>query len=160
MTELTLTLVGALLIATLAATPVAALALADCTRTTHPSHGGEAQHRDLGEGRVFWIEWWSQEGVYEDVLIADCRAGEVLRARTREERIGRRPAFDRTDKALAKIDTLMAGSAAFFTLQRVADSLKGIARDIETAALTQDPCGCAAAYPDATGAREPFEMDK
>ncbi|MEL6518151.1 MAG: hypothetical protein AAFQ39_10560, partial [Pseudomonadota bacterium] len=70
------------------ALPAAALTLDDCNRTTHVSHGGEGGHMDLGAGRVLYGEWWSQEGVYVDVIVAHCGTGEFLKTRTREERIG------------------------------------------------------------------------
>jgi len=52
-----------------------ALTLDQCTRTTHISHGGEADHRDLGDGRVIWRDWWSQEGTATDYVIMECTTG-------------------------------------------------------------------------------------
>ncbi len=82
--------------ATLAA-PVSALSLDECDRTTHISHGGETGHRDLGVGRVGYAEWWSQEGVFTDIVVADCASGKYLKTRAREERMSKRAPFDRTD---------------------------------------------------------------
>ncbi|NQZ73065.1 MAG: hypothetical protein HRT60_08335, partial [Dinoroseobacter sp.] len=67
------------------ASPVQAFTLADCTRVTHISHGGEAGHRDFGGGVVGWANWWSQEGVEDVILLADCGEGRVLRTVTRSE---------------------------------------------------------------------------
>ena len=58
--------------------PAQALDLAQCDRVTHVSHGGEDMHRDLGEGRVMWRDWWSQEGTATDYIIEDCGTGEAL----------------------------------------------------------------------------------
>ena len=46
--------------------PVQALDVTQCDRITHVSHGGQDMHRDLGEGRVMWRDWWSQEGTASD----------------------------------------------------------------------------------------------
>ena len=73
--------------------PAQALSLGDCTRVTHVSHGGQADHVDLGEGRVMWRNWWSQEGSSTDIVIADCEPGQVLMFRTAEENMNTRPAL-------------------------------------------------------------------
>ncbi len=146
----------ALLLIGLAA-PAHALTLADCDRTTHISHGGETGHRDLGHGRVAYAEWWSQEGVYLDLIIADCGTGQALSTRTREERISERPPFDRTEKVLAILDAQFAVSPKLFSLIRLADVLEHIGKDIEIAAMTEDPCACAALYPGLGGDRTPYE---
>ncbi len=142
------------------AAPANALTLADCDRTTHISHGGETGHRDLGHGRVAYAEWWSQEGVYLDLIIADCGTGQALSTRTREERITERPPFDRTEKALAIIEDHLAASPALFSLPRLAKALERTGKDIEIAAMTDDPCACAALYPGLGGARAPYEADQ
>ncbi|MEL7114716.1 MAG: hypothetical protein AAGP08_03855 [Pseudomonadota bacterium] len=133
-----------------------ALDLAQCERVTHVYHGGEDRHRDLGEGRVSYMEWWSLEGVYTDLIIADCNNGQKLMTRTKEERISDRPPFDRTEKALTLLDQQMSVSPALFSLDRIADALKGTGRDIEIAALDDEPCACAALYPEMRGPRAPF----
>ncbi|MEM6578993.1 MAG: hypothetical protein AAF678_10910, partial [Pseudomonadota bacterium] len=113
-----------------AAGALAETELSTCTRTTHVSHGGQDQHQDLGDGRVMWREWWSQEGTSTDYVIVDCEPGAGLRFRTAEENIGARAPFDRTEAALAVIATHERGSRIFATLQRMADDLRGTARDI------------------------------
>lgn len=131
------------------ATPAAALDLEACTRTTHVSHGGEAAHRDMGAGLVLWVEWWSQEGVYKDIYLANCSTGDALKARVQEERIGPRGPFDNFDRAMAAVAAQHSGSQAFFTLERVADALETLSRDAEIAPLTVEPCACASLYPEA-----------
>ncbi|MEM9343076.1 MAG: hypothetical protein AAGA87_08530 [Pseudomonadota bacterium] len=137
-----------------------ALTLAECERTTHISHGGERNHRDLGNARVLYAEWWSQEGVYLDLVIADCAAGRALTTRTREEFISQRPPFDRTAKAIDIIETELTAAPALFSLERLATALHPIGRDIEIADLTADPCACAALYPEHRGDRQAFELSQ
>ena len=98
--------VAYLIAAVLTAGQVGAVTLAECDRTTHVSHGGETGHRDFGAGRVGFAEWWSQEGVFTDLVIADCGSGDFLRTRVREDSISDRW-FDRTDDAVAIIMTEM-----------------------------------------------------
>jgi len=144
----------------LAAGPATALSLEECTRVTYPSHGGEAGHRDFGAGRVGYAEWWSQEGVYEDLIVADCRAGLALTTRTREERISDLAPFDRTDAAIRLIEMEMAAAPALFSFDRLAEALKGTGRDIRVAALAEEPCACAALYPEARGDLAPYEVSR
>ncbi|MDJ0824881.1 MAG: hypothetical protein QNJ16_05195 [Rhodobacter sp.] len=138
------------------AVPASGLTLTDCDRTTHISHGGETGHRDLGAGRVAYAEWWSQEGVYLDIVVADCGTGEKLMARTREERISERPPFDRTDKAVRILDQQLSVSPSLFSLTRLAGALQGTGKDIEIAAMAAEPCACAALYPGLQVDRAPF----
>ncbi|MEX0281672.1 MAG: hypothetical protein AB3N13_10865 [Arenibacterium sp.] len=145
--------------ACLLAQGVQALTLADCTRTTHISHGGEADHVDLGEGRVMWRAWWSQEGTATDFVIVDCGPGDSLRFRTAEERMNDRNAFDRTEKALRVVADHEAGARVFATLDRIAQTLHGMARDIQITQLSAETCACAAAYPALRGAKNIFKMD-
>ena len=133
-----------------------ALTLAECTRTTHISHGGEAFHRDLGEGRVAWLDWWSQEGMAHDIMIVDCAPGDALRARTAEENMSRRAPFHRTEDAVEIIDQQHKASRAFATLPRIAEALKKKAKDIELTTLTDETCACAALYPGARGDKTKF----
>ena len=93
-----------------------ALTLSDCDRVTHPSHGGETAHANLGEGRVMWLDWWSQEGTGEWITVVDCAPGTALRAQSRAENLGNPLPFDRTDKALAVIERHERGARAFATL--------------------------------------------
>ncbi|MEM6696604.1 MAG: hypothetical protein AAF626_18225 [Pseudomonadota bacterium] len=138
--------------------PANALTLADCERTTHISHGGEIGHRDLGDGRVAWLDWWSQEGSAKWIAIVDCAAGRMLRFQTAEENMGTRLPFDKTDAAVAVIDRHENGARAFATFERMAADLKTIARDIEITTLTAEPCACAALYPDARGDKDAFYL--
>jgi hypothetical protein len=137
--------------------PAQALTLPDCTRTTHISHGGEADHRDLGEGRVMWRDWWSQEGTATGFKLVDCAPGHALMFRTAEENMGPRLPFDRTDKALKVVDRHESGSRAFATFERMAADLEKIARDIEIVTLQSEPCACAALYPQARGDKTAYE---
>lgn len=149
----------AALVAVLCAMPAAALTLADCDRTIYVSHGGERGHRDLGADRVIFAEWWSQEGVFVDLIVANCASGQQLRTRTREERISDRLPFDRTDKALGIIETELAGAPELFSLTRLARALEHTGEDIELAKLKAEPCACAAVYPDLRGNRAPFVLN-
>lgn len=135
-----------------------ALSLTDCDRTTHISHGGEADHVDLGEGRVMWRDWWSQEGTATSFSLVDCAPGTVLTFRTQEENMGNRLPFDRTDKALAVIDRHQSGARAFATFDRMAADLDAIARDINIITLDAEPCACAALYPEARGDKVEFML--
>ncbi|WP_342075276.1 hypothetical protein [Yoonia sp. SS1-5] len=135
------------------------LTLADCTRTTHISHGGQADDVDLGEGRVMWRDWWSQEGTATGFALVECGSGAVLRFRTQEENMSvERPAFDRTDDALDVLDRHQSGARVFATFERIAADLKFIARDIEQVTLTDETCACAAAYPALRGDKTEFAL--
>ena len=144
--------------ATLIATEGAAVALFDCRRITHPSHGGEYGHRDLGEGRVMWVDWWTQEGSFKGFSLVDYAPGEMLRFRSAEENIGPRPAFDRTDDARAVLDRHQSGDRVFATFERIAADLEFIARGIEITALMDETCACAAAYPELRGDKTEFKL--
>lgn len=146
-------------LALMAAGSAQALTLADCDRTTHISHGGETAHVDLGEGRVMWRDWWSQEGTATDVVIVDCALGAALKFRTAEERMSDRAPFDKTEKALEIVATQEEGARVFASLPRIADELKPVARDITLTTLTDEPCACAAAYADLRGDKTAFELD-
>ncbi|MDX8352315.1 hypothetical protein SLH47_08070 [Cognatiyoonia sp. IB215182] len=142
----------------LMATHAHALTLADCTRTTHISHGGEADHMDLGEGRVMWRNWWSQEGTATTFVVADCASGEALSARAAEENMGARHAFDRTDDVLAVLDRHQSGARVFATFPRIADDLGNIARDVAISTDVQESCACAALYPELRGDKTEFAL--
>ena len=137
-------------------TQAAALTLTECKRTTHPSHGGEIFHQDLGDGRVMWLDWWSQEGTAKGFRLVDCASGETLRFRTAEENMGPRPAFDRTNDAMAVLERHQAGSRVFATFERIAADLALIARDIEITTQKDETCACAAAYPALRGDKTEF----
>ena len=151
------------IISTVAASVIAgqaqALGLSDCRRITHVSHGGEYGHRDLGEGRVIWTDWWTQEGSFKGFSLVDCASGEMLRFRTAEENMGRRAAFDRTDDAREVLARHQSGARVFATFERMAADLENIARDIEITTGTSETCACAAAYPQMRGDKTPFTLD-
>ncbi len=152
--------VAAYLLALTLASGAQALSLSDCDRTTHISHGGETAHRDLGEGRVMWTDWWSQEGTATDIMIVDCAPGDALRFRTAEDRMTQRLSFDKTDKALAIVEQHQNGARVFATLPRMADALAPVARDIALSTLTAEPCACAALYGDLRGNKTAFELER
>ena len=145
-------------LATLIAGQANALTLAECKRTTHPSHGGEIRHADLGEGRVMWMDWWSQEGTAKGFSIVECASGEMLRFRSAEENMGPRSAFDRTDDALDVLERHQAGARVFATFERIANDLEFIARDIAITTETTETCACAAAYPALRGDKTEFRL--
>ena len=149
----------AALISMMFASPVQAFTLADCTRVTHISHGGEAGHRDFGGGVVGWANWWSQEGVEDVILLADCGEGRVLRTVTRSENMAPGVPFDRTDRALAVIEPMLA-SPVMRGFEQIADRLSDLRLDPRLEPLTTEPCACAAAYPELRGDRPAFEMEK
>ncbi|MDJ0638247.1 MAG: hypothetical protein QNJ20_05395 [Paracoccaceae bacterium] len=144
----------------LGAVPAHALTLAECERVTHVSHGGESGHVDFGAGRVGWDDWWSQEGVYLDLLVAHCETGDVLRTRVLEERISPRPPFDRTNIVRKIIATEMAAAPALFSFERLAEAIHPKGRDIKLARLDAEPCACAALYPDLQGDKTPYEASQ
>ena len=135
-----------------------ALTLADCTRTTHVSHGGEADHVDLGDGRVMWRDWWSQEGTATSFALVDCASGATLTLRAAEENMGQRPAFDRTGDVMAVLDRHQSGARVFATFERIAADLGNMARDVEITTLTTENCACAAAYPALRGDKTEFQL--
>ncbi|MGR3513272.1 MAG: hypothetical protein ACU0GG_10935 [Paracoccaceae bacterium] len=147
-----------MLISLLASSPATALTLAECERVTHISHGGVAAHMDLGAGRVGWVDWWSQEGVFTDITVADCKTGKFLRTRVREERMSERPPFDRTDAVRSIIETELKGAPALFSFQRLRDAIHPKGKDIEVAVLDAEPCACAAAYPELRGEKTAYEV--
>ncbi|MEJ8560965.1 hypothetical protein QTO30_06845 [Yoonia sp. GPGPB17] len=146
------------IVASLVATQAHALTLADCKRTTHPSHGGEIRHMDLGEGRVMWLDWWSLEGSAKGFSIVECGSGETLRFRTAEENMGRRSTFDRTDEAIEVLERHQSGARVFATFERIAADLEFIARDIAITNETEETCACAAAYPALRGEKTEFML--
>ena len=138
--------------------PGAAIELAQCERTTHVSHGGQDMHRDLGEGRVMWRDWWSQEGTATDYTIMDCSRGEALTFRTAEVNMGDDIPFDRTEDALEVIERHEGGARIFATLMRMAGDLDTIARDVQVMAWDTESCACAALYADLRGTKAAFAL--
>ncbi|MEM8579965.1 MAG: hypothetical protein AAGF50_02050 [Pseudomonadota bacterium] len=137
----------------LAASPAVALDLASCERVTHPSHGGEDAHRDLGGGYVMYRNWWSQEGAFHDYVVADCAAGRALSLRAHEERISDRPPFDRRPAVERRLEAFAGWDPLFYDLDRLASTLAREAKDLRVANFSDTPCACAAAYPGLSPAR-------
>ena len=135
-----------------------ALDLADCDRTTHVSHAGETAHQDLGDGRVQWQTWWSQEGSMTRITVADCAPGQALTAVTAEENMRDALPFDKTTRVERIIERHETGARTFSTLPRIAADLDGIARDVRIETLAIEPCACAALYPDLRGAKTEFVL--
>lgn len=147
------------IIAVIAALPAQALTLEQCTRTTHISHGGEADHRDLGAGRVMWRDWWSQEGTATDFIIMECATGAALEFRAAATNmVPGQSAFDRTDAALAVLERHESGARVFATFDRIAVDLQRIARDISQTIHETESCACAALYPSNRGNKAPFVL--
>ncbi|MEO0568437.1 MAG: hypothetical protein AAF066_11945 [Pseudomonadota bacterium] len=145
-------------LAILASGAAQALDLNQCDRVTVAVHGGEDMHRDLGEGRVIWRNWWSNEGTASDFMIVDCMEGRGLSFRTAEERMTDRGPFDRTDAALKIVELHQKGDRIFATFERMAKDLAKSARDIKIVTLTSETCACAAIYPELRGEKVPFEL--
>ncbi|MBT8475461.1 MAG: hypothetical protein KJO78_08310, partial [Alphaproteobacteria bacterium] len=141
----------------LAAGASQALSPEACDRTIYVSHGGETAHRDLGAGRVSFIEWWSQEGVYTDFVVMDCASGVFLRTRAHEERVRDRH-FDRTDAVARIIEREVAASPALFSFDRLGRALEGTGRDIERSVSMTETCACAAFYPERRGDKTAFAL--
>ena len=139
------------------ATPAVA-AIEACDQVTHASHGGVSDHRDVGRGKVMWVDWWAQEGVSKDVWLADCRSGIAMSLRTWEERMGDRLVIDRTDSVLDTITHQAETAPAFFTIDRIAPLVRDQGADLLIARYGEETCGCHAAYPDLRGAKTPFEV--
>lgn len=147
---------GALVVA---AGPLHAIEIAQCERTTHISHGGEDTHLDLGEGRVMWRDWWSQEGTATDYTIMDCAPGDALKFRTAEVNMGDEIPFDRNKDALKVVDRHEGGARIFATLTRMAEDLAPIARDVSIETWIMESCACAALYPELRGEKTAFDLE-
>ena len=148
----------ALGVALLGADEARALTLGECGRVTHISYAGEAGHRDFGAGLVGWLDWWSQEGVREVIVLADFASGEALLTITRSQNMAPGVPFDRTDRALAVIEPMLA-SPVMRGFEQIADRLTDLRLDPRLEPLTTEPCACAAAYPELRGDRPAFEME-
>lgn len=132
-------------------------ALSTCDRITHVSHGGVLNHTDYGRGKVGWVEWWSQEGVFKDVWLADCQSGQALTLRTHEERIKDRYVPDRTKAALAILEEWSKDAPDFFTLDWMSGQLNRHGKDIRVTAHATEFCACSLAYPDLRGEKTPYK---
>jgi len=142
------------------ATPAFGLTLADCDRVTHISHGGMTGHVDFGGGRVGWADWWSQEGVFTDLTVADCDTGGFLKTRVREAFMSERSPFDRTEAVQDIIAREMATTPALFSFARLRDAIHPKGRDIRLSVLADEPCACAAVYPELRGDKTPYEVSE
>ncbi len=136
----------------------ATAAIEACDRVTHASHGGASDHVDLGRSKVAWVDWWSHEGVFKDVWLADCNTGIALSLRTWEERIGSRHIIDRTDRVLEKIVHLAQTAPAFFTIERVARDVRRDGVDLLITQYGEEFCACAAAYPELRDDKTAYEV--
>lgn len=143
----------------LGGTDASALTLGQCTRVTHPTHGGEDMHRDLGDGRVLWRDSWSNEGTATTYKIADCGAGRLLSFRTAENNMSDGTPFDRTTAALDIVDRHERGARVFATFERMAADLDGTARRVAVGALQSEPCACAVLYADLRGDWNAFQPE-
>ncbi len=154
-----MTVRGAVVAVVLAApSSVLGVTLPECERTTHISHAGETAHQDLGDGRVMWQTWWSQEGSMTRITVADCAPGAALSVVTAEENMRNQPPFDKTTRALRVIERHETGARTFATLPRMAADLEEIGRDVRIDAQTEEPCACAALYPDLRGDKMEFVL--
>lgn len=100
--------------------------------------------------------WWSQEGVFRDIVIADCATGKALRTRTKEERISDRLPFDRSQDVEALVEKELSAGPSLFSFDRLAAALKGTGRDTLVERMDIESCACAALYPDLLGTRARF----
>jgi hypothetical protein len=150
---------GAYLVHLALAAPAQALGLRVCMRVTHVSHGGEADHVDLGEGRVMWRDWWSQEGSLTELAVLDCAPGTTLRAHTAEENMNALPPFDRTQDAMAVDARHATGVRVFAMLERMAGDLKVFGRDVGVSSHAQESRACAALYPTMRRTKEAFRLE-
>lgn len=139
--------------------PASALTLEACDRTTHNAHAGEARAQAFDGGRVAWVEWWSNEGVYNDLVVMDCKTGDFLKARTLDEGISDRW-FNRRADALDVLETQMAVAPSLFSFTRLAEALKDVGRNITLASATDESCACAAVHPELRGSKTAFELEE
>ncbi|WP_179378471.1 hypothetical protein [Jannaschia marina] len=144
--------------ALLCAAPASALTLAECERTTHISHGGEADHMDHGDGWVSWTGWWEQEGSYAELHVAQCRDHRLAVSRLKEERIADRT-FDRRRAGGEVFERHMRRSTPLRAIDELAEQLTAAGGETRLGPLLDEPCACAAAYPGARGDLPPFELN-
>ena len=116
-------------------------------------------HRDMGEGRVMWRDWWSHEATASTYVIADCADGRALRFLTAAENLSDQPPFDRTEAALKIVERHEGGARVFATLERMAADLENEARNVVIANLNKEPCACAALYAELRQDMEAFQLD-
>lgn len=143
------------LILALAAAPASALQLEDCARPVH-TYGEEYGHTDLTGGLVMWGERWTNNGTADDLRMANCQTGEALAARMMSQGMQELIPYDRRAQAGEALQTLLSGSMAFLNLDRTEAALADARVPVERSVLTDEPCACAALYPDDRGTRLPF----
>ena len=141
------------------AAPASALTLDDCDRTTHNAHSGEARQQVFDGGRVSWVEWWSNEGVFTDLVVMDCKSGIFLKTRTLDEGITNRW-FDRRAEAMNVLMVEMSGAPSLFSFDRLAAALKNVGENIRIASADTESCACAAAHPELLGSKTAFELEE
>ncbi|MEL7459417.1 MAG: hypothetical protein AAFX45_14540 [Pseudomonadota bacterium] len=132
-----------------------ALTLEACTRPV-AIHGEEYGHTDLTGGLVLWGQRWTNEGAADDLHMVDCQTGDALTARMMSRGMSEIIPYDRRAQAGQALQTLLAGSVAFLNLDRAQGALEGARVPVERSTLRDEPCACAALYPDDRGNRFPF----
>jgi hypothetical protein len=142
----------------LVSAPAAALELEQCRRITTPSYGGEARHAAMAGDWVAWIEWWSQEGTYTDLKVADCGDHRLMTARLREENIKDRR-FDRRPQGMAAFETYAGRAEAFYDLDELAAEMGRVAEDVRVETMVAEVCACASLHPDAAGGLDAFALE-
>lgn len=146
----------ALFLATTA--PSLALDLSECRRITTPSYGGEARHAAMAGDWASWIEWWSQEGVYTDLVVADCGDHRLMTARMREENVKDRR-FDRRTRSMEAFEAYAGRAPAFYDLDDLAVAMDAVAEDVRVEPMRREACACAALHPDARGGLDAFALE-
>jgi hypothetical protein len=134
------------------------LDLEQCPRVTTPSYGGEARHAAMGSDWVSWIEWWSQEGTYTDLKVADCGEHLILTARLREEGIKDRR-FDRRTAGMAAFERFAGRAPAFYDMDDLVAAMARLAEDVRVETMVAEVCACAALHPDARGGLDAFALE-
>ncbi|WP_109566161.1 hypothetical protein [Jannaschia seohaensis] len=138
--------------------PGLALDLSQCRRITTPSYGGEARHQAMAGDWASWIEWWSQEGVYTDLKVADCGDHRLMTARLREENIKDRR-FDRRRAGMEAFETYAGRAAAFYDLDDLSAAMDRVAEDSRVEPMLREACACAALHPDLRGGLDAFALE-
>ena len=133
-----------------------AMTLDACARPI-ATHGEEYGHTDLTGGLVLWGERWSNQGFYEDIHMANCQTGEALTGRMVSQGMREAIPYDRRAQAGEALQTLLAGSVAFLNLDRAETALDSVRVPVERTVLRDEPCACAALYPEERGDRFPFQ---
>ena len=139
---------GLLLAAGLMALATGALGAATCERRAHVT-AVEWGHADLGQGLVRWTWSWSNEGVADDLILADCATGQSLTARVRAQNMTESVPYDRRDRAERVLTRLTALAARpFFTFEGLRAALAEERVPATIAPLAEPACACLAFYPE------------